>query len=193
MELLNRVNRGLERTREGSSRTGIAVGLGAASLSILAFFIARNQPWSEKRPFGRKVRDIMTKSPIHSTRGTTLHDVARLMVERDCGEIPVVDDLRRPIGVITDRDIVCRTLARGINPLNVSAESIMTSPIKTVNQDASINECLDLMEENQIRRVLVVDERDTLCGVVSQADISRMVGRRKAANVVERVSQPTAA
>ena len=66
-----------------------------------------------------QVKDVMTADPACCTPDTPLAEVARLMVANDCGEIPVVEDKtrKRPIGVVTDRDIVCRTIANNINPL----------------------------------------------------------------------------
>ena len=65
-----------------------------------------------------KVKDIMTGSPCFCTSGTSLEQVARLLTEHDCGAIPVVDDeaFPRPVGIVTDRDIVCRIVAAGEDP-----------------------------------------------------------------------------
>ena len=62
-------------------------------------------------------RDVMTPNPVCCTPATTLDQVAQLMADNDCGEIPVIDTAERPIGVITDRDIVCRVVAEGKNPM----------------------------------------------------------------------------
>jgi CBS domain-containing protein len=82
-----------------------------------------------------------------------------MMVDNDCGEIPVVENRERnlPIGVITDRDIVCRTVARGLNPLDLTVPDCMSKPCVTVTPDMSGEECSRIMEENKIRRVPVVD------------------------------------
>jgi CBS domain-containing protein len=76
------------------------------------------------------VREIMTPMPASCTPQTPLEKVARLMVDYDCGEIPVVDDLIlcTPIGVVTDRDITCRTVAKGLNPLDMTAADCMSTP-----------------------------------------------------------------
>ena len=117
------------------------------------------------------------------------------MLDNDCGEIPVVDDKssKRPIGVVTDRDIVCRLVARGINPSRSIASECMTKPIVTVTPDMSIEECCRIMEEKLIRRVPVVDERGSCCGIVALADIARHTQKTVAGEVVKEVSQPTAA
>lgn len=107
----------------------------------------------------------------------------------------MVDDerSRRPVGVITDRDIACRTVAQGKNPLELTAGDCMTAECVTVSPDADVEDCCQVMEENQIRRVAVVDERGSCCGVVAQADIVEHVGRRETAEVVQEVSRPTEA
>ena len=74
----------------------------------------------------------MTTDPTRCSRTTTLDEVAKLMRQHDCGEIPIVDTDDRPIGVVTDRDIVCRVVAEGQNPTAHAAEECMTQPAITV-------------------------------------------------------------
>ncbi|MFU8802932.1 MAG: CBS domain-containing protein [Bradymonadaceae bacterium] len=140
-----------------------------------------------------KIKDIMTGDPAVCTRDTSLEEVAKLMVDCDCGLIPVVESEQsmRPIGAITDRDIVVRLLAKGKNPLECKVEAAMTRDCVTASMDSELDEAIELMENNQIRRLMIVDEDDVLCGVVSQADIARQ-DRDLAGEVVERVSQPSA-
>ena len=136
------------------------------------------------------VRDIMTTDVGCCTADTPVREVAILMVERDCGEIPVCDDARRPIGVVTDRDIVRRIVARGDNPRERSAGDCMSEPVITAIPEMSVEECADLMEQHQVRRIPVVDARGRCCGLVAQADIALNASGRQTAEVVERVSQP---
>src|SRR5829696_2975209 len=121
-----------------------------------------------------QVSEIMTGNPAHATPDTSLHVIAQMMVENDCGCIPIVEseDTKSPIGTITDRDIVIRTIAENRNPLDLQAEDIMTGGIVTVSPETSVEECCHLMESKQIRRVAVVDESGALCGMVAQADIA---------------------
>jgi CBS domain-containing protein len=141
-----------------------------------------------------KVSEIMTTRPVCATPETELREVARLMKERDCGEIPVVEGRQnlRPVGVLTDRDIVCRTLAEGKNPLEQKAGDVMTKTVLSVTPETSIDECCDIMEENQIRRLPVVDQSGEICGMISQADIARHTPKEKAAEVLRFISQPSA-
>jgi CBS domain-containing protein len=138
-----------------------------------------------------KVSEIMTKNPAVCEPETSLQEVARLMVQHDCGEIPAVDSRRtmRPVGVVTDRDIVVRCVAEGKNPLDADAGDVMSSPVVTVTPDMDVDEVGDLMEEHQVRRIPVVDEAGAICGIVAQADIARHAHPREVAEVVREVSR----
>jgi CBS domain-containing protein len=140
-----------------------------------------------------QVREIMTADPACCTADTPLPEVARMMVDRDCGEIPVVENKssRVPIGVVTDRDIVCRTVANGINPVELTAADCMTKPIVTVTPDMSLEECCHIMEDKLIRRLPVVDDRGSCVGIVAVADIALHTGKNVAGHIVKEVSEPT--
>src|SRR5437868_3928679 len=120
----------------------------------------------------RLARDVMTPDPACCAPTTTLDEVAKLMVQNDCGEIPVIDVTDQVVGVVTDRDIVCRVVAEGKNPMAYTAETCMSEPVVTVRIDATLDEVVATMEKHQIRRVPVVDERDACVGIISQADVS---------------------
>jgi CBS domain-containing protein len=137
-----------------------------------------------------KIEEIMTPNPACCGPETNLREVARLMVDHDCGEIPVVRD-GRPVGVITDRDIAARAVAAGRNPLEMRASDLMSSPVITVKPTTDVDDCCDTMEEHQIRRVPVVDDSGSCCGMVSQADIAKHASARKTAKVVKEVSRPS--
>jgi CBS domain-containing protein len=138
-----------------------------------------------------RVSDIMSKDVAFCYPETGLQEVARMMVDRDCGEIPVVSKSRAPVGVITDRDITCRTVAKGKDALKMSAADCMTSPSVTVTPEATLEDCCQVMEDHKVRRVPVVDESGACCGMVSQADIARHAPKAETAEVVKKVSEPT--
>lgn len=138
-----------------------------------------------------KVKDVMSKNAACCGSDTPLQDVAAMMVECDCGEIPVADARGHLLGVVTDRDIVCRTVAQGRNPLDLTAGDAMTSPAITVEPDLTVKDCCDVLERNQIRRVPVVDAAGSCIGIVSLADIAREASGRKTAEVVKEVSRPS--
>lgn len=141
-----------------------------------------------------KVKDVMSENVTCCSPDARLPEVARAMIECDCGEIPVVDDKERmrPIGVVTDRDIVVRAVAAEQDTRELNAGECMTSPCVTTTPETSLDACMRLMEEHQIRRVPVVDDRGSCCGIVAQADIARYASKRETGRVVNEVSKPSA-
>lgn len=137
------------------------------------------------------VGQIMTKDPACCTPETGLQEVAQMMVDNDCGCIPVVDNAesKMPVGMITDRDITCRVVAKGQNPLDLTAGDAMTSTVISVTEDTSIEECCNVMEQSQVRRIAVVDQNGACCGIVAQADVATNAGARQTAEVVQEVSK----
>lgn len=140
------------------------------------------------------VKDIMTENPACCTPDEGLQKVAQMMVDNDCGCIPVVENKNTnvQVGAITDRDIVCRAVALNKNPLDLTAADVMTPDIVAVTPETSLEDCCNLMEENQIRRISVVDESGALCGIIAQADIANNADDHKTAEVVQEVSKATA-
>jgi CBS domain-containing protein len=134
-------------------------------------------------------RDVMTPDPACCTPDTTLDEVAKLMLASNCGEIPVLDRSSQPIGVITDRDIVCRIVAEGKNPIGHTASEAMSQPVVTVRESAPLEEVLSTMERHQIRRVLVVDTQGSCTGIIAQADIARVGQEHDVAELVREVSR----
>lgn len=137
----------------------------------------------------RLARDVMTPDPACCSPSTTLDLVARLMVQNNCGEIPIVDSSAQPIGVVTDRDIVCRVVAEGKNPSGHTAESCMTTPVVTVPTDARLEDVISTMEAHQIRRVPVVDDGGCCAGIISQADVASVGPPRRTAELVSKISR----
>jgi CBS domain-containing protein len=140
------------------------------------------------------VSEVMTESPTCCTPETGLQEVAQMMVDCDCGCIPVVDsaDSKMPVGMVTDRDITCRVVAQGRNPLDLTVRDAMTSTVVSVTPDTPLQECLDLMEESQVRRIAVVNDDGKICGIVAQADVARNADGQKTAQVVQEVSKASA-
>lgn len=139
-----------------------------------------------------QVRDVMTPDPVCCGKNETLQTAAHLMIERDCGGIPVVDgtDDRTPVGMITDRDIAVRAVARGANTCDAKVVDYMSAPCITVRPDDPLDNCCAVMEQHQLRRVLVVDDAGKLCGIVALADVAQNAARAATAEVVKEISQP---
>lgn len=117
------------------------------------------------------VRDVMTANPKTVTSKDSLIDVARIMRDQGTGVVPVVDG-KKILGLVTDRDIVVRVIADGKDIKTVRVNDVMTKQVRTVNEDASVSEVLDMMSSAQIRRVPVVNRNNELVGIVSMKDIA---------------------
>ena len=139
------------------------------------------------------VQDLMTANPSCCTPETSLKDVAQMMVDCDCGAVPVVDSegSKKPVGVVTDRDIVIRLVAEGRNPDSCCAADAMSKDTVTVEGKASVDDAAKLMKDRQLRRLVVVDGDGCVCGVLAQADLARKAGDRKTGDVVEKISEPS--
>jgi len=134
------------------------------------------------------IESVMTANPASCTTATPIREVAQLMIDNDCGQIPVVDDDNRLVGVVTDRDIVVRLVAAGKG--DGTAADAMSKPCRSIAADSSVQDAVKLMESAKIRRVPVVDGDGRLAGIVSIADIA-LAGRQEAtAQVVKQVSEP---
>jgi CBS domain-containing protein len=140
-----------------------------------------------------KLNELMSSNPQCCSPKTTIQEAAQLMVDCDCGAIPVIDEQngKRPIGIITDRDIACRAVAHGLDPARATVGECMSTQLATVAADTSIEECCRIMEQRQVRRLLAVDLKGRIVGIVSQADIALHLSADKTAEVVKEVSQPT--
>jgi CBS domain-containing protein len=140
-----------------------------------------------------KVSDIMTKNPATVTPGTTVRDAAQLMQREDTGILPVVesDGGKKLVGVVTDRDIAIRVVAEGRGG-DTRVSEVMSSRLATLRPDSDVDEVMDTMANEQVRRVPIVDERGTLVGIVAQADIVRKAhDEQKAERTVEKISEPS--
>ena len=118
-----------------------------------------------------QIRDVMTANPKTVTDSDSVLDVARIMRDQDTGVVPVVSG-KKIIGLVTDRDFVLRVIADGKDIKNVRVKEVMTKQVRTVNEDASVRDALDMMRGAQIRRVPVVNGNNELVGSVSMKDLA---------------------
>ena len=137
----------------------------------------------------RHIRDVMTPNPECVSEKDSIRDVARIMKNEDTGVVPVLDG-KKVVGLITDRDIVVRGLAEGKNLENARVNELMTRSVRSVREDATVDEALDLMSSAEIRRVPVVNQNDELVGIVSLGDIATQSNRDgKVGKAVENISE----
>jgi CBS domain-containing protein len=127
-----------------------------------------------------KVRDAMAQTISTARPDDTLQHVAQLMKEEDAGFIPIVEG-DRLLGVVTDRDIVVRCVAEGHDVRSERADHCMTPSPVTISADADLTEAARLMDENQVRRLPVV-EGDRLVGILSHGNLVQATGSDGAAD-----------
>ena len=143
-----------------------------------------------------KVSELMSRNPCTVSPETPVSEAARLMKEEDVGIVPVVERVGgaetrgRLVGVITDRDIAIRHVAEGRSS-DAPVRDVMSGGVRTASPDDSVDDVMELMGREQVRRIPIVDERGSLVGVVSQADLARKAkDAEKVERTVEAISQP---
>ena len=135
-----------------------------------------------------KLRDVMTPNPITVPPSASIQEAARIMRDKDTGVVPIVED-GRPVGLVTDRDIVVRAVADGGARLDGRVRDIATTELVTLEPDLSTEEAARLMGERQVRRVLVCED-DRLVGIASIGDLAVKEGRdRRIGDTLEDISQ----
>lgn len=133
-----------------------------------------------------KIREIMTADVASAAPETTLEEIATMMRDADTGAIPVVED-EALIGIVTDRDIVVRCVAEGRDPVETTAEDVISDNPITIEPDADIDQAAEIMAEHKIRR-LPVCEDGRLVGMLSLGDIA-VNQNLEAGDTLESVSQ----
>jgi len=135
-----------------------------------------------------KITEVMTRDVETIRPDQTAQDAARFMLKADAGSIPVTEG-DRLIGMITDRDIAVRGIAKGYGP-DTPIRELMSDDIICAQVSDNIEDVATKMSEAQVRRLPVIDENERLCGIVSLGDLSRQTDTETAAQALEGVSQP---
>jgi CBS domain-containing protein len=134
-----------------------------------------------------KIKDVMTRDVESVDPMASLEEAAQLMSDADVGSVPVVDE-GRVVGVLTDRDIVVRAAAAGLDLSEARAGDIMTPEVVHCHEEDDARDAADLMEEHQIRRIIVTDGDGGLAGIVSLGDLAARMD--EAGDVLREVSRP---
>jgi CBS domain-containing protein len=116
-----------------------------------------------------QVKDVMTENVITVDPSTTVVDAAKKMIESKHGPLPVVEG-DRPVGVITDRDLVAYVVAQGRDPKGLTVSDLATRELVTIGPDEDLEQAIVMMRQHQLDRLLVI-EGDRLVGIVSEADV----------------------
>ncbi|SRR6266516_3021661 len=137
----------------------------------------------------KTVRDAMTPNPRAVSPGSSVVEAARLMEQEDVGSLPVVEGDEVLVGIVTDRDIAIRVVAAGKDPASTSVGDVFTEHPSCAYPDEPLDEALEQMVYRRVRRLPVVED-DRLVGILAQADVVHEVKDKKAAQVIEEISQP---
>jgi len=135
------------------------------------------------------VRDIMAKTPIWLEPQTSLMDASRYMRDRDIGCI-LVGDKDKLVGMVTDRDITTRAVAKGRDPKYTTVKDVMTRGVVYCSEMQKLREAAKIMGAKRVRRLAVLDAKKRLVGVVSVSDIARAARAELAGEVMTHVCQP---
>ena len=120
-----------------------------------------------------RIEEICSRIVVVALPGTSVHEGARLLREHHVGALVVIDSRQssRPVGVVTDRDMVVGVLAEGIDPAKVTVGDLMSGSVVTVNASEGVLESIRMMQSEGVRRVVVVDNAGSLVGIVSFNDL----------------------
>ena len=134
-----------------------------------------------------KVSEVMTRDVQTVRPDQPVQEAASFMLSADAGSIPVIDG-NRLIGMITDRDIAVRGIAKGYGP-DTPVRELMTDDIICARHDDDVDDIASKMSEAQVRRLPVIDDQERLCGIVSLGDLSRGADEDAAREALEGVTQ----
>ncbi|MFJ5860835.1 CBS domain-containing protein [Pseudarthrobacter sp. NPDC092439] len=134
------------------------------------------------------VREFMTTDARCIKESQSLVDAARMMMDLDCGSLPICGDDGKLTGMITDRDIVLKCVATGRNPADMLARDLATGRPHWIDADANVDAAIELMERHQIRRLPVIADHK-LVGIISQGDIARNYTEQRVGELVEHISE----
>ena len=144
----------------------------------------------------KKCSEVMTKNPVCCLPNDMVVDVAELMKGGNIGSIPVIETekTKKLIGIVTDRDLALKVVAKGLDAKSTKVETVMTRKLVTCFADDDLQKALDAMAEHQLRRIPVVDADNKIVGIIAQADVATRTDQpEKTAEMVKEISQATGA
>ena len=140
-----------------------------------------------------KVREVMSANPACCTPDDSAQNVAKMMCDRNVGSIPVIADhqSRTLAGMITDRDLCCSVVARGLDAKTTRIQEFVSYGPVSCRDGENIEHCERLMQEHQIRRIPIVDRENRVIGMVAQADLALREKADKVHKTVAEISRPS--
>ena len=134
-------------------------------------------------------RDLMTADCQCVKEDESVLSAAKIMADKGIGALPICGNDEKLHGMLTDRDIVVKCIAKGNDPSSCKVGEMAEGRVIWVSADADVREVLSRMEEHQIRRLPVIDENKKLVGIISQGDIATHLGGSETGELVGQVSQ----
>jgi CBS domain-containing protein len=140
----------------------------------------------------KKCSEVMTKDPFCCLPNDSVEKAASMMKRENVGSIPVIEteQTKKLIGIVTDRDLALKIIAGGLDPKSTKVNAVMTYEVVTCLADDDVQKALDAMAEHQLRRIPVVNNDNTIVGIIAQADVATRVDQpNKTAEMVKEISQ----
>ena len=139
-----------------------------------------------------KVREVMTRDPVCCIPEDTAQKVAQMLCDQDIGSMPVVLDQssRKLVGFITDRDLCCKVLAKGLDSVTTTIDRIFSLKSISCRECENIHACEELMQRHQVRRIPVLDVEGCVIGIVSQADLALKEAPERVSRTLAEISKP---
>lgn len=134
-----------------------------------------------------KVSDAMHHKADWASVDTSVTEIARMMAKDDIGAVPIGDD-DRLVGMLTDRDIAVRVVAKARDPERTKAAEVMTKGIVWCQASATVEDAIHLMDQKKIRRLPVIDDNKRLVGMLSLGDIAHSVSRDLSGEILRAVA-----
>jgi len=137
----------------------------------------------------------MTKTPVCCLPTDMVTKAAKLMKSKNIGSLPVIENgqTQKLVGIVTDRDLALRIVAKGLDAKSTKVETVMTRKVVTCRAEDDLQKALDAMAEHQLRRIPVVDNDNQILGIIAQADVATRVDKpKKTAALVKGISRSNA-
>lgn len=176
-----------EPTYKGNGWLWFAGGLAAATAAMVSWRRAGRLPW-----MGRRVEDVMVRNVQTIDASMNLTQAAQRMRDANVGVLPVVDGGRLR-GIITDRDLVIRGMATGVDPSSMRVSEVATHSLIAARPDWALQRAMDTMSSHQIGRLPVIDEHDRVIGMVTLSSLALRSGQQtEALDTAKEVSRRSA-
>lgn len=143
----------------------------------------------------KKCNEVMTKNPVCCLPNDMVAKVAKSMKLKNVGSIPVIENekTRKLVGIVTDRDLALKIVAKELDPKSTKVEVVMTRKVVTCSPEDDLQKALDAMSEHQLRRIPIVDTDNKILGIIAQADVATRVDKpKKTAKMVKEISHSNA-